>query len=161
MKLSDAALISLGVLGCVVTGSAEAQEYGVVVGSVTPGVGAAARSLGAASTSAITRAAQEIAAVNQGTGASGQNSSGIRSGPTRIDVQRFTGLPAGDPLDGTDAPTYALGNGRTIRTSGGFMPAAEPFARIKWCVLEYGSVAATGGLNPSGPPHDDCRNVRS
>jgi len=153
-------LISLWVLGCAVSGAAEAQEYGVLTGAVTPGMGAAARGLGAASASAIGRAANAVAAVNQATGASGQSTPSRRSGPQRIDVQRFTALPHGDPLEGSDAPTYALGQGRTIRVSGAFVPDTQPFAGNKWCMLEYGSVTATGGLDPSGPPRDDCRNVR-
>ena len=160
MKLSHTAMISLCALGCAVTGTAEAQEYGVLVGTVTPGVGAASRSLGAASANAIGNAANTIAAVNQATGASRQASGGSHRGPSRIDVQRFAALPHGDTLDGTDAPTYALAGGRTLRASGIFVPAAQPFAGNRWCQLEYSRVAATGGFDPSGPPSDDCRNVR-
>ena len=163
MRLSNAALISLCVLGCGATSVAEAQEYGVLTGAVTPGVGAGARRLGAASASAVGRAANAVAAVNQATGASapsGQPSGGPRSGPQRIDVQRFAALPIGDPLQGTDAPTYALAGGRTLRASGIFVPDAQPFAGNRWCQLEYSRVASTGGFDPSGPPSDDCRNVR-
>ena len=67
----------------------------------------------------------------------------------------------GDPLEGSDAPTYAFANGRTLRVSGSFLPAAEPFGVVQWCLLEYGAITATGGYAPSGPPRDDCQNVRS
>jgi hypothetical protein len=160
MPLSKAPLLSLCLLASVVPGVAEAQEYGVIVGTVTPGVGAQARGLGAATAGAIGQAANAVAAVNQRAGSSAQGS-GARSGPRRIDVHRFTSLPVGDPLEGSDAPTYAFANGRTLRVSGSFLPAAQPFGAVQWCLLEYGAINVTGGYAPSGPPRDDCRNIRS
>jgi len=158
MRLSKAAFLSLCVLGCTAAGTAAAQEYGVLVGTVTPGVGAQARGLGAATASAIGGAANAVAAANQRGSSSAQGSPSSR-GPQRIEVQRFVALPVGDPLEGTDAPIYSFGNGRRIRVSGAFTPAAPPFGGIQQCVLEYGVISVSGGYKPSGPPRDECRNV--
>jgi hypothetical protein len=161
MNLSHAASIGLCLLGCAASGPARAQaaqEYGVLVGTVTPGVGAQARGLGAATAGAIGNAANAVAAVNQRAGSPGPGPA-RRSGPPAVVVHRM--LPLGDPLEGTDAPFYTLANGRTLRVSGAFALAAEPVAELQQCVLRYAAITVTGGYRPSGPPRDECLNAQS
>jgi len=74
--------------------------------------GAAQRSLGARISGAINRASDSIAA-QQGARVQAQRPN--RGGAVRV----VHSLPAGvDVLEGTDATTYRLGNGSSIRTTG-------------------------------------------
>lgn len=96
-----------------------AAETAIILSGTGTAQGRAQRSLGAAITGSIGRAAN---AIPQRQGQRG----GSVSVPTRRAVSRRGGgkfaiaLPADvDPLEHTDAPVYALPNGSSIRVSGG------------------------------------------
>jgi hypothetical protein len=155
MRMVLAPRLSAGLALALVAGAAQAQDAGPLYGSVRdPGT----RGLGAAVSGAIGNAANAVAQSNAATGAAAPRGDSAPSrGPSRIAVTQFYSLPKNDALEGTDAPRYALGNGRTMRASGTFTLAGAAGSE-SLCVLRYGAVRASGGYHPSGPPLDDCLN---
>lgn len=95
----------------------DAAESAAIL-SGTSQTGGAQRSMGSNIAGSINRASNAIAATTNARAPRRSNGS-VRVGHT---------LPAGvDPLEGTDAATYTLGNGSSIRTTGRFN--TDPGAR--------------------------------
>ena len=94
---------------------AEAQaaaESAIILSGTGQAQGRAARSLGAAVSQSMNRASAAIQPRQNGTG----HAASSRTGGS---PHASYAIPAGvDPLAGTDAPTYQLGNGASIRVSG-------------------------------------------
>jgi hypothetical protein len=96
-----------------------AAETAVILSGTGQATGSASRSLGSAISGSINAASAQIqAARNGGSVANG-------GGRRRASGVAYA-IPADvDMLEGTDAPTYRLGNGATIRVSGTFVQGAE------------------------------------
>ncbi len=97
-----------------------AAETAVILSGTGQATGSASRSLGSAISGSINAASAQIqAARNGGSVANG-------GGRRRASGYAAYAIPADvDMLEGTDAPTYRLGNGATIRVSGTFVQGAE------------------------------------
>ena len=96
----------------------DAAETAVILSTVSPGQGAAARSMGNSISGALGSASGAIASTRaQASPASGA-----------VQVQQVRRAPVrptdSDPLEGTDAAQYRLASGATIRVSGGMRPSA-------------------------------------
>ncbi len=90
-----------------------AAETATILSGTGQGTGSASRGMGSAVAGSINRAASQIQATqNGGRGGGGGRNSTARAGNYAVDA-------SGDVLEGTDAPSYTLGNGASIRVSGG------------------------------------------
>lgn len=102
-----------------VPGAAVAQaaaESAIILGGTGAAAGRGARSMGSAIAGAMGNAANAVGAANRG--ATTYQPPRRRGGGG--DGQFMLVLPGNvDPLDKTDAPTYAMPNGAAIRVSGG------------------------------------------
>lgn len=98
-----------------------AAETATILTGTGQGTGSAARSTGGNVAGSLNRASDAIQATNQGTRSSGgRGQSGAQPG------YAVTG-GSGDALEGTDAPSYQMGSGATIRVSGKLrQPSAAP-----------------------------------
>ena len=96
-----------------------AAETAVILSGTGQGTGSAARSMGSAVANSINNAANQIQATRNGGGGSGQ-------GQSRTAQAGYVITVGGDALEGTDAPTYQMGNGASIRTSGSLRRPAAP-----------------------------------
>lgn len=96
----------------------DAAETAVILSTVSPGQGAAARNMGNSISGALGSASGAIAS----TRAQARPASGA------VQVQQVLRAPVrptdNDPLEGTDAAQYRLASGATIRVSGGMRPSA-------------------------------------
>lgn len=114
--------VLLSVAICVGSGSnalaQDAAETAIILGGSGAAQGQASRSLGSAAASSIGGAAEAVR--------SGRESSAvIRRTPAR-QARQMIALPGDvDVLEHTDAPTYELSNGASIRVSGGLRPSAQ------------------------------------
>lgn len=107
----------------------DAAETAIILSGTGQGTGKASRSLGGSITRSMGNAANAINATNR---ARAQTPRSYR--PQARRSRRGGGgsgfaiaLPADvDPLETTDAPSYALENGATIRVSGGLRRPVEP-----------------------------------
>lgn len=114
-----AALLPLGISA---PASAQAAaETATILSATGQGTGRASRSLGSAVAGSISNAASQIRATwSDGGGGSGLGGSHPVRGGYEIAV-------GGDALEGTDAPTYQMSSGASIRTTGNLRrPAAAP-----------------------------------
>ncbi len=106
--------ISAALLSFALTVPASAQvaaETATILSGTGQSTGSAARGMGSAVSGSMNRAASQIRAAQSGV-------SVPRRGRSR-NAQAGYDIPAdADMLEGTDAPTYQLGNGASIRTSG-------------------------------------------
>ena len=93
----------------------DAAETAVILSTTGPSTGGASRSLGQNITQGIGGAAAAVAATNNARRSGNGARPATRGGNTIA--------ATGDPLEDTDASTYRLGNGATIRVSGGMRPA--------------------------------------
>jgi hypothetical protein len=98
-----------------------AAETATILTGTGQGTGSAARSTGGNVAGSLNRASEAIQAANQGARSSGgRGQSGAQTG------YAVTG-GSGDALAGTDAPSYQMGSGATIRVSGKLrQPSAAP-----------------------------------
>jgi hypothetical protein len=120
-----AAVLWLG--GARVAAAQDAAESAIILGGVEHSAGAQS-GLGAGIANSLNAAGNSIRTANTATEAQGQKSSAAR--PRARTAQ--AALVSGDPLTGTNAPTYAVAGGASIRVSGGLRP--EPGATcIKDC----------------------------
>jgi hypothetical protein len=116
----------LWVGGVSVAAAQDAAETAIILGGAGHSAGAQG-SLGAGIANSLNAAANTIQTANAGT-ARGPTSSTARP---RARAAQAT-LVSGDPLAGTNAPTYEVANGASIRVSGGLRP--EPGATcVKNC----------------------------
>ncbi len=97
-----------------------AAETAVILSGTGQGTGSASRSLGGAVAGSMNRAADAIAATRNGAPAPSyrRRRSAGNGGAGHVIP------PGGDMLEGTDAPTYRLGNGASIRVSGRLVQGA-------------------------------------
>lgn len=113
------ALVSLACLG--MSGHALAQdaaETAIILSGSGPAQGKAQRSLGSAVAGSIGAAANAVRSMRG-------SSAVVRRSPVRK-AQQMIALPGDvDPLEKTDAPTYELSNGASIRVSGGLRRPAQ------------------------------------
>lgn len=135
MIMRTIATAALAVIASAVPSTAHAQAAAETA-IITSGTGApqarAARGLGSAISGAMRRSAGAIRV--QPRGAS-------RGSPRQGQEQA---LPEGDPLEGTDAPAYTLGNGTTIRVSGGMRNAPSTRCTAN-CTSDRGAAVITVG----------------
>ncbi|MEP2612538.1 hypothetical protein [Marinobacter alexandrii] len=110
------AVSAIGFLVSPMTGAAAAQdaaETAIILSGTGQGQARAAKSLGSSAAGSIGRAANAVS-ITQSQRSSPRRSRKRKGGHFSI------ALPADvDPLEGTDAPSYLLDNGSTIRVSGG------------------------------------------
>jgi hypothetical protein len=120
-----AALSSVVLLaGLVGTASAQdAAETAIILGGTGQAQVGASRSLGAAISNGLNGATNTINAATPDRGA-GHGSSAATGHARPVGVMIGSSTTR-DPLAGTDAPTYRLANGSSIRVSGGLIPSAE------------------------------------
>ena len=124
MTNKTAMAIGAGLFALVAPSTVSAQaaaESAVINATVGPAAGAASTSLG----NSINRSMRGAAARIRTTG-SASSRGGVSVTPSG--GSRFAGatgmtIGTGDVLQGTDAPSYTLSNGATIRVSGGMAPA--------------------------------------
>jgi hypothetical protein len=97
-----------------------AAETATILSGTGQGTGSAARGMGSAVAGSMNRASSQIRAAQNGEAAPRRGRS--RGGMPATGFE----IPAtGDILEGTDAATYQMGNGASIRTSGSLRrPAA-------------------------------------
>jgi hypothetical protein len=111
---SKASLLALAVLlGLTMPGAASAQvaaETATILSGTGQGTGRASRSMGSAIAGSMNRATSQIRAAQGGEAT--QRRKRKADGGYEIPAEA-------DMLEGTDAPTYQLGNGASIRVSGG------------------------------------------
>jgi hypothetical protein len=102
-----------GLLAYAAPSAASAQaaaETATILSGTGQGTGSAARGMGSAVAGSMNRATSQIRAAQGGQAAPRR----------RRNAQGGYEIPAeADMLEGTDAPTYELGNGASIRVSGG------------------------------------------
>jgi hypothetical protein len=110
-----AAGLSLGVIR--VASAQDAAETAIILGGTGQSAGAQ-RSLGAGIANSFNAAANTIGTASAGRVAQGQTSSTSRPRARAAQAP----LVSGDPLAGTNAPTYNEPNGASIRVSGGLIP---------------------------------------
>jgi hypothetical protein len=106
-------LISAALLSLALAAPASAQaaaETATILSGTGQGTGRASRGMGSAVAGSINRATSQIRAAQGGEAAPRRrrNAAGGYEIPAEADM-----------LEGTDAPTYQLGNGASIRVSGG------------------------------------------
>jgi hypothetical protein len=102
----------------------DAAESAIILSGVGHSQGSAQRSLGSAVANSINSAANTVRTTN---------ARPARSRRGHHAAQAFTIAPGNvDPLEGTDAPTYQLSNGASIRVSGGLRPVPQA-ACVKDC----------------------------
>jgi hypothetical protein len=100
-------------LGLAMPASAQAAaETATILSATGQGTGSASRAMGSAVSGSINNAASQIRATQQGGrgGGRGRNST-ARMGEFAVEA-------SGDVLEGTDAPSYTVGSGASIRVSG-------------------------------------------
>ena len=121
-----------------VTAQAQVAAEEAVILSGSAGQGKAARSLGGAIRGSLNRASDAVAAANRGSVRVEGNRQRRSSGGRQAKVQGV--VPRGvDPLQGTDAPAYALESGATIKVTGGFTPSATTRCTVN-CEARDGAV---------------------
>lgn len=110
-----AALLALGVSQ---TASAQdAAETAAILSGTGQGTGGASRSMGSSVSNSMNSATNALRSVQSSR--KGQSRRSSRS------ARQSYAIPAdADLLEGTEAPTYQLGNGSSIRVSGGLVPDA-------------------------------------
>jgi hypothetical protein len=110
-------------VGPVSTAAAQDAAEAAILGGSGQAQAGASRSLGTAMSNSLNAAANAIGGGTPNRGGTHSSSAAIaRVRP----AQAMIGSPvSSDPLAGTDAPTYRLGNGSSIRVSGGLIPAAN------------------------------------
>ena len=120
---------------------------------ITSGTGApqarAARGLGSAISGAMRRSSGAIRVQPRG----------VRRGAPRQGQEQA--LPEGDPLEGTDAPAYTLGNGTTIRVSGGMRNAPSTRCTAN-CTSDRGAAVIAVGTRSKAEksqPDDQTSDV--
>jgi tripartite-type tricarboxylate transporter receptor subunit TctC len=93
-----------------------AAESAIILGTTGTATGGASRTLGNAISRSMNRAANVITTTGSGGASAVTATARSRTGGVRVGQT----IPAsGDVLEGTDAPTYRLANGASIRVSGG------------------------------------------
>ena len=140
--------IGAGLFGLGAAPTAQAQDYGATLGVVTP---YGAKGVGNAVSGAIGRAATAVRQTAPGPswrGGQAPRRGGAHRGATTV---HFASQGRADPLRGTDAPTYGLPGGGTIRATGDFTPAAANGSAS--CQTSRGTIRASGGFRPST---NDC-----
>ncbi len=107
-------------LALTLPGAAMAQaaaETATILSGTGQGTGSASRGMGSAVAGSMNRAASQIRAAQNGDAAPRRGHGGMAATGFEIPA-------TGDILEGTDAPTYQLGNGASIRTSGSLRRSA-------------------------------------
>jgi len=118
--MADKAFPAIGftllAIGCAVPASAQdAAETAAILSGTGQGTGSASRSMGSAVSGSLNRASQAVQAAN----GAGQAPRGGGRERGQIRVRMGYAVTTGpDALEGTDAPTYQMGNGASIRVSG-------------------------------------------
>ena len=113
-----AAVFTLACLGMSGQALAQAAETAIILSGSGPAQGKAQRSLGSAVAGSIGAAANAVRSARG-------SSPVVRRSPAR-QAQQVNALPGDvDPLEKTDAPSYELANGASIRVSGGLRRSAE------------------------------------
>lgn len=103
----------------------EAAETAVILSGTGQAQGRAQRSLGQSIARGIGNAADAVAATNRARAPS--RSDRQRGRTSRVAGKFAIALPGDvDPLERTNAPSYELANGSTIRVSGGLRPPVKP-----------------------------------
>ena len=97
----------------------DAAESALIVGGVGQGQAKAQRSLGTAITNSINSASNSVRASTSPAPMRSRRQARNARGPVHI----AAGV---DPLEGTDAQSYHLDNGASIRVSGGLRPPPKP-----------------------------------
>ena len=139
-SLAAAAIAACGLWPSAHALAQDAAETAIIL-SGTAQTGAAQRSLGRAVGGSVGNAANAVGGVRS-------TSRQTSTAPARRNsAQRSQGaIPAGvDPLANTDAATYALDNGATIKVSGRFNPATS-------AQCERNCPAPQGKRAPQGKP---------
>jgi len=126
--------ICTAILAVGASGSAAAQDAAETAGILSgtgPSTGGAQRAQGSAVSNSLNSATQALRSARS---SRSSRASASRSG-SRSAHQSYS-VPADvDFLEGTDAPTYRLGNGSSIRVSGGLIQTPET-ACVKDCPEE-------------------------
>lgn len=113
-----------------------AAETATILSGTGQATGRASRDLGSAVSGSINNAASQIRATQDGAAAPGRYRS-----RSAAQAEGYAITSGGDALEGTDAPTYRMGNGASIRVSGSLRK----------------STAATCSENcPESPPAPDA-----
>jgi len=120
---TGAALLSMSMASA--ASAQDAAESAIILSGTGQATGSAQRGLGSSVSSSINRASNALRATRNARNPSGRRSSRA--------THQSHAIPAGvDFLEGTDAPTYQLGNGSSIRVSGGLRQTPET-ACVKDC----------------------------
>lgn len=97
-----------------------AAESAQILSATGQGTGAASRSLGSSISGSLNNASAQIGATLNG----GRGAHAGRQGGGQGEGYAISG--DADSLEGTSAPTYDMGNGASIRVSGGLRQRAKP-----------------------------------
>ena len=122
MRLTMPAILAATILFCGAGAvvAQDAAETAIILGGTGTAQGRAQRSLGSAISRSMGNAANAVAAANANRQRTSQTPRRRARGSGKGGGHFAIALPGDvDPLAATDAPVYALGNGASIRVSGG------------------------------------------
>ncbi|WP_338466519.1 hypothetical protein RXV95_13300 [Novosphingobium sp. ZN18A2] len=121
--LAISTILMLGAAPCTVSAQ-DAAESAMILSGTGQGQASSARSLGSSIANSMNAASREIRTQRASGNASGRAHYRRRTRGVARTGAVSAAIPANaDMLKGTDAPTYKLGNGASIRVSGGLVQA--------------------------------------
>lgn len=144
-------LVALGLGVCAPASAQDAAETAVILSGTGAGQAQASHALGDSISNSINSAADVVRSSQRGGSSGGArarrgNSGGSRNGSIVIGT--------GDPLEGTDASSYTLGNGTGIKVSGRLRPSMATRCE-KNCDTSEGAGAAPAEEQPTEKQPED------